>query len=75
MGAHLARIPLAALEHARVVVAGHVPHAAHDVVDVLAVLGRAGPVLARADAELVRGHEVRPLVRLLEVAAERTRED
>lgn len=71
---HLAGVALAPFKDTRVVVAGHVPHAAERVVDVLAQRGRAGAVLAAADAELGRRDEVGPLVQLLELP-ERGRED
>ena len=67
-------IAQAGLEHARVVVGGHVPHAAHDIVDVLAERGRAGAVFASAEAELGVGHEVCPLVHLAQLT-EGTGED
>ena len=57
-GTHLAGVAEALVERARGVVAGHVPLATEDVVDVLAELRRVRAVLARADAELVERHEV-----------------
>ena len=55
---YLASVAFAVLEHARVVVCGHVPRAAERVVDVLAQLRRLGAVFAGANAELVVGDEV-----------------
>lgn len=71
---HLASVSLAALEHAGVVVRGHVPRASHNVVDVLAQRGGARAVLAGPEAKLGVGHEVCPLVHLGQLA-EGTRED
>lgn len=70
----LARVALTALKRPGIVVRGHVPRAAHLVVDVLAERGRVGPVLARAEAELRVRHVVRPLVHLHILARERVRE-
>ena len=60
-------VALAVLEDALIVVGGHVPVAAHLVVDVLAVLGGVGPD-AGAEAELVLGDERGPLVVLYGIA-------
>lgn len=74
LATHLACITGTPLEHARVVVPWHVPHAAQGIVDVLAKRGGIGAVLAATDAELGSGHKVRPFVQLLELA-EGARED
>ena len=58
MHTDLAGVALARVERAARVVPGHVPVAAHDVVDVVAERGRVGAVLADADAELVERDEV-----------------
>ena len=73
-GTHLASVTIAALEHARVVVARHVPHAPEGVVDVLAEGGSVGTILATTDAELGGRHEVGPFVQLLQLT-EGARED
>jgi len=60
-------VAVAGLELAGVVVGGHVPGAAHDIIDVLAVLSSVGTG-ARTEAELIGGHKVGPFV-VLEVLA------
>lgn len=61
---HLCRIGLASFKHASAVVSRHVPRATHEVVDMLAQCRGLRAVLARANAELVCRHEVRPLMNL-----------
>ena len=67
----LASVALASFEHASVVVSGHVPKTAQNVVDVLAQRGSLGAIFATTDAEFVGSDEVRPLVQLLQLTAER----
>jgi len=64
----LPRIPQAVLECTSGVVTGHVPVATHDVVNVIAKGGALRGFLASTDAELGGGHEVRPLMQLLQLA-------
>ena len=55
---YLATVSLAGVERAGGIVSGHVPVAAHDVVDVLAESGGVRTILARPDTELVIRHKV-----------------
>lgn len=54
---YLAAVPLAGIE-SRVVVAWHVPHTTHDIIDMLTESGSIGAWLARTEAELVRTDKV-----------------
>ena len=64
------RVALAVVE-TPVVVAWHVPEAAHNIVDVLAEGGGVRAILTATNAELVEGDKVGPFVQLLQLPAER----
>lgn len=55
---HVAAIAFASIKDSGVVVAGHVPLAAHDIINVLTISCRLGAWLARAEAELGIRHVV-----------------
>jgi len=72
----LAGVSLAIFERSSRVITWHIPTATHNVVNVLTQLGTLGTFFASPDTEFGRGHKVRPLVQLLQVATvECARED
>jgi len=64
----LSRITLAIFKSARIIVTWHVPITAHDVINVLAQRWAGRGVFTSSNTELGRGHEVRPLVQLFQLA-------
>ena len=55
---HLAAITVTILEYSWVVVGGHVPHATHLIINVLAESGSAGAILASTEAKFAIRHKV-----------------
>jgi len=64
----LARVTLAGFEGTSIIVAWHVPTTAHDIVNVLAQGGSLRTFFTSPETEFGSGHEVGPLVQLLQRA-------
>jgi len=64
----LARITEAIFKSARIIVTWHVPIATHEIVNVLAQRRGPSSIFTSSETELGRGHEVGPLVHLLQLA-------
>jgi len=63
----IAGVSLAVFENTRTIVAWHIPTTTHDIVNVLAQLRSFRALPASPEAELGCGHEVRPLMQLLQL--------
>ncbi len=70
----LARVSQAALKSTSSIVSRHVPLAAHNIINVLAESRSVWTVLATTEAELAIGHEIGPLMELVQ-STKSARED